>query len=188
MNKKIVLIGVLALMLVVGGVSYSRLKSGKFSFSSPSSSPKSEGAFSSIKDALSKSISLSCEFTDDTGRITKSYIKNGAVRITNKGRDTNNQAGEVIIKGKVMHVWDEKTKQGFVYESEEEPDSSTSSSGNYNSSDGSSYLSMIDKYKDYCKVQAVEDSLFTIPEDVKFQDMSQFLKNIKSSMPSTPNN
>lgn len=117
----------------------------------------------SIKDALSKKMTLVCEFKDDTGVSTKSYIKNGAVRVSS--------TGEIIIKDKKMYMWDQKTKQGFVY--------SIPDSENEEVNQSESYLKMIDKYKDSCKVSSIEDSFFTSPADVNFQDMTKLLEDMQ---------
>ena len=45
---------------------------------------------------------------------------------------------------------------------------------------------MIDKYKDSCKTAVIEDSYFSEPKDVKFQDMSKLLQDIKNQVPSFP--
>ena len=88
-----------------------------------------------------------------------------------------------------MYIWDGKTKQGFVYETKDEDTSNQNvgmTAGEVVKSD--SYLNMIEKYKDSCKVSTVEDSYFVPPTDVKFQDMTKFLEDIKNQMPSIPQN
>jgi uncharacterized protein (UPF0333 family) len=174
MKNKKALISILLLLLVVfvSGISYMKFKNSNKSESKSTTENKS--VFTSIKDALSKDVTLVCEFKDDSGVSTKSYIKNGAVRISSEG--------EIVMKDKKMYMWDVKTKEGFVYEIPDSEDSQIgATSTEINQSE--SYLNMIETYKDSCKVTSVEDSYFELPKDVKFQDMSKILEDLKNQMP-----
>jgi len=174
-NKKVLIIVAVVLLALVGGFIFLKSKSSDTGPTGSQSANKS--IFNSVKDALTQNLTISCEFTDETGTLVKSYIKNGAVRITSTG-DTVAKSGEIIMKDKKMYIWDTATKEGFVYDiSREEGTTDTQKSNS------DSYLDMIDKYKDYCKVATVADSFFTPPADVKFQDMTKFLEDLKSQVP-----
>lgn len=172
-QKLLVIIGLTAL-LIFGGLLY---KKSNNKIVSTNESTETKDVFTSIKDALSKNVTLVCDFKDETGTSTKSYIKNGAVRVSSSGEAT--QAGEIIIKDKKMYMWDIKTKQGFVYDVPDQDVSSTEVNQSEN------YLNMIDKYKDSCKMATVEDSYFETPSDVTFQDMSKLLEDLKNQVPQT---
>ena len=96
MKGKIVLFIIIGIFLLglVGWVSYSKFKGNK-TVSTGSNSEKS-GIFTSVKDALTQKLTLSCEFTDETGTVVKSYIKNGAVRVSSIGNGDNVQANEIM--------------------------------------------------------------------------------------------
>lgn len=177
-NRKI-LITILLLLLVafVSGISYLKFKNNSSSQSESKDTTENKSVFTSIKDALSKDVTLVCEFKDETGVSTKSYIKNGAVRISSEG--------EIIMRDKKMYMWDVKTKEGFVYEI---PDSEDNEIGATTTeiNQSESYLNMIETYKDSCKVTSVEDSYFDLPKDIKFQDMSKLLEDLKNQMPQIP--
>ncbi|MFZ3301578.1 MAG: hypothetical protein WA152_02600 [Microgenomates group bacterium] len=168
-KKTVVILIITVLVLVVFGVIY--FNSNK---DNSSDSIENKSVFTSIKDALSKNVTLVCEFKDDSGVSTKSYIKNGAVRISSEG--------EIIMKDKKMYMWDVKTKQGFIYTiPDEEGDDIGATATEINQSE--SYLNMIETYKDLCKVASVEDTYFELPKDVNFQDMSKLLEDFKKQMP-----
>ena len=114
------------------------------------------------------------------------YNKNGAVRVTSIGGTTENQSSDIIIKDKKMYMWDLKTKQGFVYDIPDEEGGNNIGTEVNEVSQSESYLNMIETYKDSCKVSTVEDSYFTPPTDVKFQDMSKLLEDLKKQMPQIP--
>jgi hypothetical protein len=48
-----------------------------------------------------------------------------------------------------------------------------------NEAQGEKVLAEMEKYKSYCKVETVSDSLFTPPADVKFTDLESMMKGFK---------
>lgn len=175
MNKKIIIAVIVSLLVLAGGVYYMKFKSGSQNKNNTNLTSDSKNIFTSVKDALSKKLTLVCEFKDDSGVSTKSFLKNGAVRVSS--------TSEFILKDKKMYMWDLKTKQGFVYDIPDTTNAGTTG-GEINQSE--SYLNMIEKYKDSCKVATIEDSYFVPPTDVKFQDMSKLLEDLKKQIPASP--
>jgi len=169
MNKKTLVVAIIALILVLGG--FVMTKSKKVTNISNNSN---NNVFTSVKDALTKKMTLVCEFSDDKGTFTKSYIKNGAIRVTSP--ESSSGSGDFILKDNKMYMWDTKTKEGFIY-SVPEGDQSTQIS------QGDEYLNMVNTYKDSCKVDSVMDSYFEVPTDVNFQDMSKILEDLQKQMP-----
>lgn len=185
MKKKLVVAAVLVLGLAA------------FLFLSPTSPLKSSsmksasmtGAspFTSIQDALSRSLSLECTFTDDSGRQTKTYVKAGAVRTSFTGKTTE-ESGNAIIKDKKMYFWNEGKKEGFMMEVPEVTPGQTSKTaqtppnGAGMTTSAANVYSMLEKFKNSCKARAVADPLFTPPADVSFKDYSQMMKDLQNMM------
>ena len=172
-KKVLIIIVVIILLALAGGFIF--LKSKSLNVGPISSSPTNKSIFSSVKDALTQKMTISCEFTDETGTLVKSYIKNGAVRITLVGAETDKSGGEIIMKDQKMYIWDTETKEGFVYDIAGEEGETGKQVFN-----SDLYIDMIDKYKDSCKVATVADSFLVPPTDVNFQDMTKFLENIQN--------
>ncbi|MFA6081184.1 MAG: hypothetical protein WC741_02140 [Patescibacteria group bacterium] len=142
---------------------------------------KPEGnVFTSIQDALSKSLSLKCVYKDEQGVQTTTYIKGGAVRVLMEGIKDKEQPSTIIIKDKKMYMWNEISKTGFTY-TITEPVITPGAAAKVDNKDAS-VLAGIEKYKDSCKTEAVADSFFVPPADVKFQDMSAFTENLKKQI------
>ena len=170
MNKTAIIV-VVVLLLGVGGYFVTQRSSN----SSMNSNGAGSSPFSSIQDALSKSLSLQCTFTDEDGRETKTYIKAGAVRTDFTGTKSA-ESGSMIFKDKKMYTWNSETKEGFMMEVPDvkiTPSQTTTSDKATNPADA---LAMIEKYKDSCKPATVADSLFTPPSDIKFTDFSNMMK------------
>ena len=189
MNKKVLSVVVVLLLLGVGYFLVNKSGSNGGSLMSGAQSQTGKLAFTSIQDALSRSLSLECTFTDDKGKQTKTFMKAGAVRTDFTG-STPSESGSMILKDKKMYSWSDSTKEGFMMEVPEVTPGKTnipgSPTGDANrSQQATDVLTMIEKYKDSCKPGTVADSLFTPPSDVKFQDYSQMMKDIqKMTQPS----
>lgn len=174
MNNKII-IGIIALVLLGGGGYYFLSNKGAVSPSTQStpSAQTGSGVFSSIKDALSKSLSLECNFSDQEGRQTKSFIKNGAVRAditAPKAEDS----GSVIVKDKKIYFWN--SKGGFMMEMPEVTPGASQPSTAGTQGEAGNVLDTMEKYKDSCKPAVVADNLFTPPSSVQFQDFSKMMQ------------
>lgn len=179
MNKKI--LGVVVVVLVaVGG----------FLFFSPSSPLKSGSmmsggltgtSFSSIQDALSRSLSLECTFTDEDGNKTVSYMKNKAVRATITDKD--GKVNDVIVKDTTMWTWSGKEGMTMTFEKSvaDVTDKAAQTQFGKNMSQVN-VMDVMEKYKNSCKPTTVADSYFTPPTDVVFQDLSEMTKQFQDVM------
>lgn len=167
LSPKIILVGVIV-VAVVGVAAYMMMGKNPVTQNSMTGS---DNAFTSIRDALSKSISLECEMTDNEGRVTKAYIKNGAVRADITSPDPN-EAGSMIMKDKTLYTWSGaegvmmKLPEGD-YEAEAVPEEANQ---------GDEFINDLEQYKESCKPAIVDDSMFTPPSDVAFTDMSQVME------------
>lgn len=192
--KNILPIAVILLVVLFGGYYVWKIQKSKSTAMAPSvastSQPQSN-VFTSIKDALSKSLSLKCVYPspDGKGNIT-SYIKNGAVRVMSLMMGPEG-AGSVILKNNTMWIWDETKKTGMTLTFNPETTGPTGGTTT-NASEGDKILADIEKYKNYCKVEVVSDSLFMPPTDVRFTDFSGAMQNIPTvkptSIPTVPAN
>lgn len=184
MNKSLPVI-IIVILLLLGGGAFLAFKNkpvqpGAVNTNVGQGQTQDGNAFTSIKDALTKSLSLECTYKDEKGTETKTQIKGGAVRVeaktTTEGKETNSH---IIFKDRKMYTWDEATKKGVVFELPEESLQTTPSTEAPSSDNkGESFLADIEKYKDACKPAVVSDSLFTPPSDVEFQDFSAMFQNI----------
>lgn len=171
-SKLIIGIVVVVLLALLGFGAFKFLKKGA-STMVPGGS-QSGNVFTSIKDALSKSVSLQCDYSDANGIKTTAYIKAGAIRSDTTGK-TPEESGSAIIKDKKMYFWN--SQGGFTMDFKDTettaPSTAPSKSGGEKPQD---IMNSLEQYKDSCKPAVVSDSLFTPPANVKFQDFSQMFK------------
>lgn len=166
-KQKLILFVVLLIILLGGGYVLSAAKK------DTSTGGKEGSIFTSIKDALSKSVSLECNFTDDQGNKVKSVIKNGALRADVEGK-TSAESGSVIMTEETMYFWDRTKKEGVkmmlpkdtvagkpTADSKEEP------------GEIKEIMADLEQYKESCKPAVVSDSQFSPPSDVTFIDLSK---------------
>lgn len=169
MQKNVLIIVVVAVILVIGG--------GAFWYVQSQQSGSQQNVATSIKDALSQSVSLECAYTDGEGRQSKTYIKNGAVRSDYTGQ-TPQESGSVIVQENIIYVWDAQ-KQGFKMEIPEvsgTPQETDPVAAGVTQKEN--LLAELEQYKDACKPSVVSDSLFTPPTDVTFTDYSQMMQSL----------
>jgi len=158
---------VVAVLAVLGIVGYLLMNKGGSSMGLK----KGAGTFTSIKDALSKSVSLECEYKDAAGNSTKSYIKNGAIRADIVAVN-DADSGSMIMKDKKMYFW--HGNKGYMMEipdTEEGEDIEI----NHKNSKEDEFLDEMEQYKNQCKASVVSDGLFTPPSDVDFASMSEMM-------------
>ena len=195
MNKTTLLLGLgLVVIVVLAGV-FVFVKKPQTSSVAPVQNEEQKGSmFTSIKDALSKALSLECMYTDEKGDATKTYIKGGSVHVSLTLKNpTPDGYSETLLKDKKMYMWNPTTKKGMVYTLPEKmmanltpQPTSVSAMPKERETDenkGDSFLSQVEKYKDACKPATLADSLFTIPTDVTFQDMSKLMEDATKMMP-----
>ena len=185
MKKALPVVVVVLLLLVAGYFLKGAKKSGL-----PATNNQGGSVFTSIKDALSKSMSLKCVYKDDKGVETTSYIKDGSVRVMTSGTGDADQYGSILMRDKKMYMWSDVTKKGFTLSLKEPENVSPGAQENKPDSvngagqDQESVLAQIEKYKDACKVEVIADSYFTVPTDVEFQDMDALQKQMMQGLPS----
>ena len=183
--KKLIPVFLIVVLLLAGGAGYYLYTQSHKSTSVTSSAKPAQNSnvFQSIQDALSKSLSLQCSFTDEQNRKTTAYIKAGAIRADVLGNDPTKEynSTSVIIKDKKMYIWDTVKKQGMVMEVKEQPTveptgtMQENQTGSSSSENPGEVMATLEKYKKDCKTAVLSDSLFTPPTDVTFRDLSQMM-------------
>ncbi len=169
---------VVAVLAVLGIVGYLLMNKGGVS---TMGMKKNGGAFSSIKDALSKSVSLECNYKDPTsGADMKVWIKNGAIR-SDMPAQGSEEGGTMIMKDKKMYIWNGNEGLVMSLETPEGQELETSDTG----SEADNLIKDLEAYKNDCKPAVVSDSLFTPPSDVKFTDMSALMPSGTQQMDSS---
>lgn len=144
--------------------------------------PTVGSAFTSIKDALAKSISLTCEYPDpkDSSVKTTTYIKNGKVRVTTSAKT----GGEnVIVDGNTFYSWKEGAKTGTMMKFDinamkdaADKMKATISPKQMQPNQKDAMINQMEQYKNYCKQGTVENSYFVVPTDIKFTDYSSMMQ------------
>lgn len=165
-----IIIAVLIILLAGGGYFYA-MNRAKTMTTTPVLPTKAASAFTSIQDALTKSLSLKCDYTYNTIH-TVAYIKNGMVRSDVVDTKDASLSGSVIIKDKKIYYWNAQ-KVGFMMAM---PEISVTPSISPAVNSGQSALQNLEKYKNSCKVAAVGDDLFVLPSDITFTDQTQMMR------------
>ena len=159
---------VVVALLALGGFFF--LNKNNTAMQTPSMEEKQEesNVISSIQDAIMNNMSLECTYTSPEGTNVKAYIKSGKVRSEISGK-TAAESSNAIIMDKKMYFWN--AQGGFVMTIPEITPGATNPTPNQ----GQSTLDSLEQYKSSCKQANVSDSVFELPANVKFQDMSKMM-------------
>lgn len=189
MNKKIAPILIVIAILAVGGYYLKTKKTDGHMTSNQMVSEASEfaKAMESGKPAI-------CTMTkgDDVMEYT---IKGKSMRMKSISTVKDDEGNSIVTTGnmindtKYLYVWDDKTKQGSktAIPTEEETKAMAEKAKEYQSNipttptleSQADYDNLKDEgYTIDCKSDNVEDSVFTVPTDVKFIDPTEMMKNI----------
>ncbi len=182
--KNLIPVVVVLLLLGVGGYVFMNSQKAKpvTMEKKTSGSTQQEGnVFTSIRDALAKSLSLKCEYPNPDGKGGKvtSYIKNGAVRVMNMGMNTEGY-GHAIMKDSKMWIWSEGKNEGMMLTLNKPEAEKAAAEKKEDQSE--QVLEEMEKYKNSCKTEVVADSLFTPPANVRFADLEGMMKKAGSDM------
>lgn len=149
---------------------------------------KTGSIFSSIQDALSKNLTLQCNIKTQEGTETVSYIKNGMIKVQVTGK-TPDQNGMVIMRNGKMYFWNSKSAIMMSFDLNEiQKNAAENPAAGATAQSPQNYMSMMEKYKEDCKTASVSDDVFVVPTNVKFQDISQMMKNLQNSTGSNSTN
>jgi uncharacterized protein YxeA len=136
----------------------------------------------SLRDLLGMSTAQQCTYSDaDTETSGTAYIANQKMRadfstVVN-GKSVMSHA---IVSGDKMYYWVEGETQGFTMST---ANNVASDDATYEEEATSSEGVNIDKEIDYkCSNWAEDDSMFEVPSDVEFQDLSSMMQETESVM------
>lgn len=139
--------------------------------------PTATNAFTSIQDALSRSLSLQCDYQSSDASTT-AYIKAGSVRADTTSTKLKNTSS-LILKDKKVYMWSGTKGTMMTYDFDITP-TVTPVAGKVTptTQNPQDAIGMIEKYKESCKAATVDDALFVPPTNVTFTDMSKMMKSI----------
>lgn len=175
MNIKL-LAGIVAAVLVLGGAYYFLSSKDESTVNSPQEEESIKNRFASLVQS-GKSYECTFEYNDEENISTgKVYMAAGAERLRGDFNVTDSAAGamevHMIRDGGYNYLWGSTMPQGIkmAVTNEEmlfEDDTN----------------SPVDENVDYeCRSWNVDNSKFSLPSDVEFQDMTAFQANMEASM------
>lgn len=130
--------------------------------------------FSTIKDALTKNLTLKCIYADDKGVNYEAYLQGQMVAMNGVG--TTGDQVEGLMKDGWWYIWDATKKQGMKLDvAKMAADGSWSIKGKQIKS-VDNVASALEGDKQNCQVVTGVDSKFVVPGDVTFQSASDLLK------------
>lgn len=124
-----------------------------------------------IQDLISQNINLKCSYETPSGTKVTTYIqRKDKMRSVIETKSGENHV--LFLNGK-MYSWSEKTKQGMIMNVKTGIENKTAQQKPEIIEDPKKYLDELEKFKADCRKENFSESLFQIPNDVKFQDVDK---------------
>ncbi len=192
-NKKYIIGIIVAVALVGGGAALFMMMNNNKSISqdgiatgAPTTNASNTSEQTSLKDLLAKTSPTTCVVTstsdtvDTTGVV---YVANGKMRsdftnIMKSGPDAGEtQIAHMIVDSDAAYMWGSgEMKMGIKIAKKDVFDVVPSASGN--SPANQAAIDINEKSDFHCEDWTVDQSLFTLPTDTQFQDMSAMMKSL----------
>lgn len=135
-----------------------------------------KGIFSSIKDAFNKSIALRCDYIDENGNNTITYIKDKKIFLEEDLKTDEADGGKVqtvkgIIKDDKMYIWSDASDKGITIDFKNPKDGNKPKMGDKEIGSTEDVISKLEEKKERCKADTVDDSKFELPKNVQFMSL-----------------
>lgn len=124
-----------------------------------------------IQDLISQNINLKCSYETPSGTKVTTYIQ-GKDKMRSVMETKSGENHVLFLNGK-MYSWSGKTKQGMIMNVKSGIENKTVQQKPEIIEDPKKYLDELEKFKADCRKENFSESLFQIPNDVKFQDIDK---------------
>lgn len=180
-NQKLIIMGVVALLVILGLGGLVMSKSNKTSVTMNSENGQTtvvttEDSKMSIADLMGKGGNVKCSYqasgTDSGSMSALVYLSGKKMRVESSGTNPDGEAYEskMVSDGEFVYVWSDKEKTGMKIAT----DASTGSTDAWKGQ--ASYINPEQKVDYKCDSWNVDEAVFTLPTDVKFTDLSAMQK------------
>jgi hypothetical protein len=127
--------------------------------------------FATIKDAIARQIALKCDYTDDKGNTTETYIKGsqiymeGSTKVADKDVTFNG-----IMKDNKFYVWTNQSDKGLAFDLTKKVEGTTMKMGETAITSTDDVIKELEKEKNKCSPTSIADSKFDLPSGISFQE------------------
>jgi len=149
---------------------------------------ESQSEWQKIGKAMEEGKSVKCEMVNTQNQQTSQYYMKGEkVRVDSLDQNNPEASGSFLTDSEFIYTWNDTKKEGVKFgvveanqEQQEIEAPEPSKAPDF------SQESAWDEYKNLgytvtCTTQTVDESMFTPPADIKFNDMSAFMQNTQGS-------
>jgi hypothetical protein len=131
--------------------------------------------FTSIKDAITRQITLRCDYKEDDGKVHVTYIKGQLIRMMADEKLTNDAMNvNSLIKDNKMYIWENGAKTGMVIDLAVMQKNNDANLGNTKVQGTDDIINDLEDQKNNCRPESAPASSFEVPKDVNFKDFSSF--------------
>jgi hypothetical protein len=129
-----------------------------------------KGVFASIKDAFDRSIALRCDYSDENGQKTVTYIKNHRIYLESEpqtAQDGKTQIIRGIVKDDKMYIWGDENAKGLIFDFKAVKDQAPKM-GDKEIHSTQDIIDKLEEKKDKCRAESIGDDKFELPAKIEF--------------------
>jgi hypothetical protein len=135
----------------------------------PANTAEDTGVIGSIKDALTGSTTLKCNYTDDEGTTSTVHLKGNMVLIESITPGTEAIMVKGLVRDNKMYIWSDRSTDGFMIDfSKIKPEDSTMKMGQTQIHSSDDVVGELEKKKENCQKESLPDSSFEVPTGIKW--------------------
>lgn len=129
--------------------------------------------FTTIRDAVTKNITLKCEYTDEDGEKILTHIQGMKVRLKGSGEEAD---FEGLMRDGKYYLWSVSKKEGMIIDMTKFVEGDSVKMGERVIKSIDDVVAVLEEKKQNCSVVSVEANFFEIPGEVKFEDAGGFFE------------
>jgi hypothetical protein len=163
-------------LIIIGSIGWFAFGKNMQTADAPTDEAQTASQRTSMKALLALTSPQKCTFTDSTEAGNTSgtvYIKSGKMRGDfNAETSAGAMTSHMIVLDNTSYVWTDETSEGFKISLDQTTETETSASNNTEAVD-------MDKEVDYsCENWSGDESVFSLPSNITFTDMSEMMKGL----------
>lgn len=134
--------------------------------------PSADNVFTTVRDAIAKSIGIKCYYTNEDNEKMLTLIKGDKIYIeAMDGKDKEDGIRGLVLNNK-MYIWGSKSSDGMIFNFTNNPDKgeeTTMDGSQVNSADD--IINKVEENNSTCKAETIDPKMFELPSNVQFKDL-----------------
>jgi len=140
--------------------------------------PAQANVFTTIKDAVTNSLVVKCDYVDEDGEKITTYIKGKVVRLLGTGEQEKING---LMKDGQYYLWETGNKDGMVLDLAKLTADGSAKMGETVIKSEEDVIAKLEEQKNNCQLSPADAGMLEIPGDVNFQRSDDIFASTKTT-------